>query len=280
MFESNLYNFSPSSGVQVVDDGKKRAEMKLAVYIAMHASIKSMDHLGELLRDLGSGSVLADVRCHRTKCSRLIDSVVAPTQREELLADIGDSSYTLIVDEVTDISVSKFMGVCIRYYSKEQRAMVTDFLGIIQVTGCTGKELATALLDYLRSIGLNPMKMRAIGVDGAPNMCGVNNSFFTHLRDVIPHLSLFKCVCHSIDKCAEHAFNCMPDSVSELLNGTTNWFGHSSKRWDEYVQFYKVRNPIRRYAHRGDWIHLSCFPLFSFSGQARWKETPPVGLFV
>lgn len=215
--------------------------MKLAVFIAAHASIKAIDHLGELLKDLGTGSVLQDNAIHRTKCSRLIDSVIAPAYLKELLDDIGNSSYSLIVDEVTDLSVSKFMGVCVRYYSPKHREMITDFLGLVPVTSCTGKDLATALLDFLRAIGLPYKNMKAIGVDGAMNMCGLHNSFFTHLRDVIPKLALFKCVCHSIDKCAEHAFKFMPNSVSRIMTETANWL-NTVKRWDEYVQYYKVRN--------------------------------------
>lgn len=33
-------------------------DIKLAIYIAMHSSIKSLDHLGEILTDLGKGSGL------------------------------------------------------------------------------------------------------------------------------------------------------------------------------------------------------------------------------
>ena len=82
--------------------------------------------------------------------------------------------------------------------------------------------------------------MTSIGTDGASNMCGMHNSFYTHLKKQIPNLMIFKCVCHSIDKCAEHAFKFIPDPVSDLMNDTANWL-NSAKRWDEYVQYYKVR---------------------------------------
>lgn len=49
------------------------------------------------------------------------------------------------------------------------------------------------------------------------------------LNKQVPKLMLFKCGCHSIDKCAEHAFS-------------------SAKRWDEYVQYYKVRDAISVHA--------------------------------
>lgn len=57
--------------------------------------------------------------------------------------------------------------------------MVTDFLGLVPVTVCTGESLALALLDYLKSIGLTYNNMKSIGTNDAPNMCGVNNSFYT-----------------------------------------------------------------------------------------------------
>ena len=128
--------------VQAITDELKRAEMKLAVFIVTHASIKAIDHLGELLKDLGTGSVIQNVKYHRTKCSRLIDSVIAPVYLKELLGDKGDSPCCLIVHEVTDVSISKFMGVCIRYYDRKRREMVTDFLGLVPVTVCTGAALA------------------------------------------------------------------------------------------------------------------------------------------
>lgn len=218
--------------------------MKLAVFIAAHCSVRSIDHLGEILRDLGKGSALQNVRLHRTKCSKLISNVVAPSFLKELLDDVGDSPYALIVDEVTDCSITKFMGICIRYFSKKRSEMVTDFLGLVQVTGCTGKQLSDALKGYLKELGLPLKHLKAIGVDGAANMCGHINSFYTHLREDVPNLMLFKCICHSIDKCAEHAFEAMPQGLSDLINDTNNWFAHSVIRWDEYVTYYKVINVL------------------------------------
>lgn len=43
---------------------------------------------------------------HRTKCTAVIKSVLAPHFREELREDIGKSPYLL--DDTTDKSVNKF----------------------------------------------------------------------------------------------------------------------------------------------------------------------------
>jgi len=105
----------------------------------MHTSVKSVDHLNDLLKKLGYGSCLQKCKLHKTKCNKIINNVVAPAFLEEVLEDVGDSDYALIVDEATDVSATKFMGVCIRYFSKKREEMITDFFGIVPVTDCTGK---------------------------------------------------------------------------------------------------------------------------------------------
>lgn len=223
-------------------DDIKTVDLRLAVYIAMHTPIKSVDHLGELLRILGKDSKLEHVRLHRTKCSKLISAVVSPALLTELVQDVGDFPFSIIADESTDVSVSKFMGLCIRFYSQREESVITDFLGIIEVTKCTGEILAKTLLEYLHKIGLPPKNMFAIGTDGASNMCGLNNSFYTHLKKEVPDLQMMKCICHSLDKCAQYAFRKMPDHLNYLLKETYNWFAHSALRQHEYKDYYKVKN--------------------------------------
>ncbi|KAK3915985.1 Zinc finger MYM-type protein 1 [Frankliniella fusca] len=154
----------------VVSDEDKITDIRLALFIATHCAVKSIDHLGELLKQLGKGSPLGKIRIHRTKCSKIISHVIAPAFLTELVTDVGNSPYAVIADEATDCSTSKFMGMCIRYFSTAKKTMVTDFLGLVQVTGTTGKQLADALKEYLRVIGIPLVNMTAVGTDGAPNI--------------------------------------------------------------------------------------------------------------
>ncbi|KAE8740949.1 hypothetical protein FOCC_FOCC013523, partial [Frankliniella occidentalis] len=50
----------------------KVIDMKLAVHVACHSSVKTIDHLGEILKEVGQGSGLASLKLHRTKCSKII----------------------------------------------------------------------------------------------------------------------------------------------------------------------------------------------------------------
>lgn len=223
-----------------VSNETKSVDIRLAVFVAIHSSVRSIDHMSDLLKELGKGSPLEKTKLHRTKCLRLISAVVAPAFLTELVEDVGDCWYALIIDEATDISVNKFMGICIRYFSKRRGRMVTDFLGIVQVTSCTGLDLAIALKDYLKFVRLELKKLEAIGTDGAPNMCGAFNSLYSHLKAELPNLVLLKCICHSISKCAEWAVKVMPDSVTFILAGSHNYFAHSAKKLGEYSEYYKV----------------------------------------
>lgn len=44
-------------------------------------------------------------------------NVIAPAYLSELIEDIGTSSYSIILDESTDIGTKKYMAFCVRYYS-------------------------------------------------------------------------------------------------------------------------------------------------------------------
>ncbi|OXU18252.1 hypothetical protein TSAR_010454 [Trichomalopsis sarcophagae] len=164
-----------------VSDVIKVTDLKGAMYIASYCSPRSVDHLGELLCILGKGRPLENIKIHRTKCSKLISVVIAPVFLTELVQDIGNSPYALIVDEATDVSVTKFMGICIHYFSMKRASYVTDLLGLVQLTDCTGSALANAAKNYLKVIRL-PLQLHATDTDGASVMVGEHNSFYTHMK--------------------------------------------------------------------------------------------------
>lgn len=64
----------------------RRKNLKLAVHIATHLALRSIDHIGELLKAFGKGSCLENLRMHRTKCTKLILNVISPSIVEQLLA--------------------------------------------------------------------------------------------------------------------------------------------------------------------------------------------------
>lgn len=107
------------SNTIIITNKQKELELKLSLYVATHTSIKSIDHLGEILKVIGkkNNSLLSNLKLHRTKCSTIIKNVISPSLLEELILDIGTTPFSLIVDESTDVSVIKYLCLCVKYFS-------------------------------------------------------------------------------------------------------------------------------------------------------------------
>ena len=94
------------------------AEIELAVTMACHSSIVTMDHFGEVIARNAKSSKLRNIRMHRRKCTKILTNVVSAALKEELIADVQGKKFALIVDESTDVSTAKQLCVILRYYSR------------------------------------------------------------------------------------------------------------------------------------------------------------------
>ncbi|XP_051798030.1 uncharacterized protein LOC127531856 [Acanthochromis polyacanthus] len=218
----------------------KTNELKIATYIACHTSISAVDHLSELV---GSTSTEKELKIHRTKCTALINNVIAPCMFRDLMSDIGDAQYSLVIDESTDITSVKQLCVVIRYFSVKRNKIVSTFLGMINLDGETAEAIASTLTSFLQSVGLDMKKCMGLGTDGCSVMVGKRNSVYTHLLQKNPNLQLLKCVCHSIQLCVSKAVETLPRNLEYLVSHSHNWFSHSALRRREYAKIYSLINP-------------------------------------
>lgn len=220
---------------------EKVNDIKMAVSIACHTSTRYIDHLGEMVRDLGKGSPLEHMRMHRTKCSKVIERVVAPSLLQEIVEDLGDRFYSMIVDGGTDIGTSKQLGLCIRFYSLKHKKMLTYTLGLIESATQTADKLYEIFVAFMTSLGFRLNRLLALGTDGGPNFCGSNHSLYALLKKDIPHLMIVRCVCHSLDKCASYASQAFPPTLEFMIREARNWFSHSSNRKMKYAETFQVQ---------------------------------------
>ncbi|XP_039303305.1 uncharacterized protein LOC120357262 [Solenopsis invicta] len=95
---------------------EKHAEVKLALYVACHTSINAVDHLNEVCKIAFPGNT-SNLRLHRSKCTCILNNVLAPYFQHNLITDIGSSTFSLIIDESTDISTQKYLVVAVHYSS-------------------------------------------------------------------------------------------------------------------------------------------------------------------
>ena len=80
-----------------------------------------------------------------------IVEVIGVTLEEEILCEVNDSPfYSIILDEATDISVSKHLGICVQYLDKNATIRVRN-LKLLQITHGTADVIVDSLIMYLTS---------------------------------------------------------------------------------------------------------------------------------
>eukprot|EP00794_Sanderia_malayensis_P008711 gene8711-biopygen7029 len=224
------------------DDLVKEAEIELSVTVACHSAIMTIDHLGEVIVKNGKGSKLENIKLHRRKCTKIISNVVAPAIKEELAKNVKGKTFSVILDESTDVSTTKLPCVMVRYHSDSQNKIMTSFVELVPVIEATGETLFQALSSCLVGIGLRIQDCIGYGCDGASVMVGEHNSVWSRLRDVAPNCIQVKCICHSLALCIKYAFETLPCSLGFLLSEIPKWFSKSTVRREAFKTLSNVMN--------------------------------------
>ncbi|CAL9702146.1 unnamed protein product [Knipowitschia caucasica] len=243
------YNSSTQSKLPLIikkTESAKKAEATMALAIAEHCSLLACDHIGEACKIAFSDSTAAThFKMHRTKCTEMINGVLAPYFLKKLVTDVGDQRFSLLLDESTDVSVSKYLGVVIRYFSDTKQTIVSTFLGLVELEGGDARSIARAVVAFLEKCSLKKEKLLGIGTDNASVMTGINNGVHKVLKEEygLKDLVLIRCVCHSLQLAVSHASNdTIPRSVEYLVRETYNWFSVSPKRREAYKAIYETIN--------------------------------------
>ncbi|KAL0830039.1 hypothetical protein ABMA28_003497 [Loxostege sticticalis] len=179
----------------------------------------------------------------QTPC--IIKNILAPHFYQELVDDIGDQEYSILIDESTDVSVSKLLGVTVRYYSLSLKKIVSTFLGLVELEDGTANGIVNGLKLLLSGLNLNIKNIIGIGTDNATVMTGTTNGVHQLLKTITgkDNLVLVRCVCHSLQLAMSHASDqTLPRNIDFLIRETYNWFSHSSKRQLYYKELYKTMN--------------------------------------
>ncbi len=120
-------------------------DIRRSVAIACHAAIRATDHLGEIInKSSRKTDFLNGMKHHRTKCSNILTNVVHPCLHDSVIKDIQQTSFSLIIDESTDVSVTKHWCLCVRYFKEDIPSVVKKNLNI---TSC---HLMYSIISFLR----------------------------------------------------------------------------------------------------------------------------------
>nr|XP_012563314.1 unnamed protein product [Hydra vulgaris] len=219
------------------------ADIHLALCVCCHAPISTINHLGEIISLYGKNSPLENLRLHRTKCTQIIKNVISSSIESEISELMADKPFSILIDESTDVSLTKHLCICARYYSDEQKSVIDDFLGLAAVISTTGADLFAVLETKLTSVGLPLKNCIGYSSDGASNVIGFHNSVWSCVQAVSPNCILMRCTCHSLNLIVQHSFELMPSSVGFLLSEIPSFFSKSSIRREEFKVLFQTMDP-------------------------------------
>ncbi|KMQ84435.1 zinc finger mym-type protein [Lasius niger] len=129
---------------------------------------------------------------------------------KDLIIDLGNGHYSLIIDESTAVDTKKVLCLMIRYFSETKKKIVTTFYRLIEIESGDAVTLTTAFKNQILEDGLKIEKLIGIGVDGANVMV------------------------------AEYSCKCLPRNLDFIVKESHNWFSYSSKRQIEYKKLYEI----------------------------------------
>lgn len=127
-------------------------EGKMAMFVAGHTAVATCDHLNNLFKGSFTDSRIASmIQMKRTKCSAIIKNVLYPHIMNEITSAVGNNHYSLLIDESTDISVHKYLGMAIIYYDEVKEKVISTFLSLSELSECTADAIVTFWLKSEKS---------------------------------------------------------------------------------------------------------------------------------
>jgi len=93
----------------------KQTEIRIASFVVEHnIPINVSDHHVELIKSIKlEPKHLSKLTCDRTKCTSIINNVIAATVFEDLVNYLKTNKFSLLVDESTDISSVKNLAMVV-----------------------------------------------------------------------------------------------------------------------------------------------------------------------
>ncbi|KAI5324422.1 hypothetical protein L3X38_033495 [Prunus dulcis] len=104
----------------------------------------------------------------------IVNAVVVETTNA-IISDIGDSLFSILLDESRDVSVKEQMVVMFRYVDNKGY-LIERFMGIEHVASTTALSLKTSIDALFARHHLSISRLHGQGYDGASNMNGEFNA--------------------------------------------------------------------------------------------------------
>ena len=177
---------------------------------------------------------------------------LSPSIQNEIIKMLGDATrrniidkikeapwFSLIFDTTSDICGVDQISIIVRWVDLSTVSITETFIGFIVASdGGTAKALSKTVIAYLVSVGLNPLKIRGQGYDGATVMSGdkgdVNVIISDHLKEngIESPAPYVHCASHNLNLVINDAAESNVQSITffGVLEELYNFFNRSINR--------------------------------------------------
>ncbi|KAJ8954327.1 hypothetical protein NQ314_007131 [Rhamnusium bicolor] len=188
-----------------------------------------MDHLPQIIASACPDSKIASkLKIKRKKATQLIKILIGPSNKDELILDLKENYFSIILDETTDISTSKCLAVIARYYKNNK--ILDRFFILVEIENSTANGLFQAIKGMLTKYNIPFKHVIGFGADTCSVMMGNKNGLKVLFEDLNPNIITNGCTCHSFHLCSSYACEKLPRSIEQFSRDIYNYFSNSSKR--------------------------------------------------
>ncbi|XP_070611776.1 zinc finger protein 862-like [Erythrolamprus reginae] len=162
---------------------------------------------------------------------------------KEVMHDLRNAScHTLIVDESTDVSITKMLVLYVKFRPCNATIYKTMFIGILQLSACNSTAITTAIKEFYAANNIDIQKMVMLTSDGASVMLGKNNGVAAQLRRDVSHLLEQHSVAHQEDLGIDDACKDIPlmRDIEALLRTVYGIFARSTLKKQAFVELADI----------------------------------------
>ena len=143
---------------------------------------------------------------------------VQPQIVQEICSQPIGPHYSIMADEVADVSNWEQLGPVVRYVKDSEP--VEKLLFFEDCASVTGAALCGIITSALTEMGLDPANCRSQCFDGAGNMAGIRNGCATTFQQIASRAPYFHCASHDLNlvlckACKVPPIHCMLETVIE-----------------------------------------------------------------
>ena len=181
---------------------------------------------------------------HRSQGAlREIFLTLGKTVQDTFLSKLKQAAhFGLLVDDLTDISVTEQMISFAQFYNKSGRAVETGFLSVNNLLedspSADASTITNCIIETMDKFSLDSRKLSSFVSDGAAVMTGSRSGVATKLKELNPQLINFHCICHRLALACTDTLSSVSyiNSVLKWLSELWYMFQNSPKKMAVYLK--------------------------------------------